>query len=89
MGVSAGAMNMGKHTVDIYESLTPYEGLGFADITIKAHYPFEDEKLLQSLKQVSMELPVCLLTDKFMKKDSKNGNKSISIIPNPTSPFFK
>jgi hypothetical protein len=55
----------------IYESLTPYEGLGFAGITIKAHYPFEDEKLLQSLKQVSMELPVRLLTDKFMKKDSR------------------
>lgn len=73
LGVSAGSMNMGKHTVDIYESLTPYEGLGLADITIKAHYPFEDEKLLQSLKQVSMELPVCLMTDEsaiFVKHES-------------------
>lgn len=73
LGVSAGAMNMGKHTVDIYESLTPYEGLGLADITVKAHYPFEDERLLQSLKQVSMELPVCLMTDEsaiFVKKES-------------------
>lgn len=73
LGVSAGSMNMGKHTVDIYESLTPYEGLGLADITIKAHYPFEDEKLLQSLKQVSMELPICLMTDEsaiFVKNES-------------------
>ena len=72
LGVSAGSMNMGKHVVDIYESLIPYEGLGFADLTIKAHYPLEDV-LLQSVKQVSMELPVCLMTDEsaiFVKKDS-------------------
>ncbi len=64
-------MNMGKHVVDPYESLTPYEGLGLADLTIKAHYPFEEETLLQSLKQVSMELPVCLMEEEsaiFVKK---------------------
>lgn len=73
LGVSAGAMNMGKHTVDIYESFTPYEGLGFADITVKAHYPIEDEQLMQFLKQVSMELPVCFMSDEsaiFIKKES-------------------
>ena len=72
LGVSAGAMNMGKHVVDPYESLTPYEGLGLADLTIKAHYPFEEETLLQSWKQVSMELPVCLMEEEsaiFVKKD--------------------
>lgn len=72
LGVSAGAMNMGKRTVDIYESPAPYEGLGFADITVKAHYPFGDEELLQSLKRVSMELPVCLMSDEsaiFITKD--------------------
>ena len=72
LGVSAGAMNMGNPTVDIYETLTPYEGLGFANITIKAHYPLEEE-LLQSVKQVSMQIPVCLMTDEsaiFIKKDS-------------------
>lgn len=62
LGVSAGAMNMGKRVVDIYESTVPYDGLGFADITIKSHYPFED-KLLQSLKQVSTAIPVCAMTD--------------------------
>ena len=72
LGVSAGSMNMGKHVVDIYESLTPYEGLGFADLTIKAHYPLEED-LLQAVKQVSMELPVCLMSDEsaiFVKKES-------------------
>ena len=71
LGVSAGSMNMGKHVVDIYESLTPYEGLGFADLTIKAHYPLEKD-LLQVVKQVSMELPVSLMEDEsaiFIKKD--------------------
>ena len=72
LGVSAGSMNMGKHTVDIYESLTPYDGLGFADITIKAHYPLEGN-LLQNLKQVSMTLPICAMTDEsaiFITKEN-------------------
>ena len=71
LGVSAGSMNMGTKVVDIYESLIPYEGLGFADLTIKAHYPLEEE-WLQVVKQVSMELPVCLMTDEsaiFVKRD--------------------
>ncbi len=71
LGVSAGAMNMGKHTVDIYESLTPYDGLGLADITVKAHYPLEKE-LLQKVKQVSMELPVYLMENEsaiFVKQE--------------------
>ena len=72
LGVSAGSMNMGKHTVDIYESLTPYEGLGFANITIKAHFPVDDS-LLQKLKQLSMTLPVCTMTDEsaiFITKEN-------------------
>lgn len=72
LGVSAGSMNMGTKVVDIYESLTPYEGLGFADLTIKAHYPLEED-LLQAVKQISKELPVCLMTDEsaiFIKENS-------------------
>ena len=72
LGVSAGAMNMGNLVVDVYESLVPYEGLGFVDITIKAHYPLEDG-LLQALKQVSKKMPVCLMTDEsaiFVSKDA-------------------
>lgn len=72
LGVSAGSMNMGKHVVDVYESLTPYEGLDFADLTIKAHYPLEEE-WLRAVKQFSMGLPVCLMTDEsaiFIKGES-------------------
>ena len=57
--------------VDIYESLVPYEGLGFADITVKAHYPLEED-LLQKVKQVSMKLPVCLMENEsaiFIKQN--------------------
>ncbi len=62
LGVSAGAMNMGSPTVDIYETTVPYEGLGFANITVKAHYPLEEE-WLRSLRQVSMNIPVTLMSD--------------------------
>ena len=64
-------MNMGKHTVDIYESLIPYDGLGLADITVKAHYPV-DEKQLRALKKVSMDLPICAMRDEsaiFVNKE--------------------
>jgi len=62
-GVSAGSINMAKHSVDIWESLIPYEGLNLADITIKAHFDLGDEKLVQTLKQVSMKLPICAMED--------------------------
>jgi len=73
LGVSAGAMNMGNPVVDIYETLTPYDGLDFANITVKAHYSVDDEHLLQSMRQVSMNIPVCLMKDEsaiFVKKDT-------------------
>ena len=63
LGVSAGAMNMGNPTVDIYETQVPYEGLGFAQLTVKAHYLSEDDFFVEPLRQVSMEIPVCLMTD--------------------------
>ncbi|MCH5354092.1 MAG: Type 1 glutamine amidotransferase-like domain-containing protein [Acutalibacter sp.] len=63
LGVSAGSINMAKRAIDIWESLTPYDGLGLADITVKAHFDFENEELVQTLRQVSMELPVCAMED--------------------------
>ena len=59
LGVSAGSMNMGRTTVDIWESLVPYEGLGFADITMIGHFSYEDTERLRLMKAVSMERPVC------------------------------
>ena len=63
LGVSAGSVNMAKHSVDIWESLMPYDGLGLADITVKAHFDFENKELLQTLQQVSMKIPVCAMED--------------------------
>ena len=63
LGISAGSMNMGKMTVDIWESLVPYEGLGFADITMIGHFSYEAEERLNLMKQVSMILPVCVMAD--------------------------
>ena len=63
LGVSAGSMNMGKTTVDIWESLVPYERLGFADITMIGHFSYEDTERLRSMKAVSMQRPVCAMED--------------------------
>lgn len=65
LGVSAGASNMAKRALDIWESLVPYSGLGLADITVKAHIRQEDQELLQTLLQVSVEqnLPICAMED--------------------------
>ena len=63
LGVSAGSMNMGKTTVDIWESLVPYEGLGFADIAMIGHFSYEAEERLNLMKQVSMNYPVCAMAD--------------------------
>lgn len=63
LGVSAGSMNMGKTTVDIWESLVPYEGLGFADITMIGHFSCDDTERLRLMKEVSMERPVCAMGD--------------------------
>lgn len=63
LGVSAGAMNMGKTTVDIWESLIPYEGLGFADITMIGHFSYDNEERLDLMKQVSTNYPVCAMAD--------------------------
>lgn len=49
-------------SVDIWESLLPYEGLGFADITMIGHFHFDDERL-KLMKQVSMNYPVCAMAD--------------------------
>ena len=63
LGVSAGSMNMGKTTVDIWESLVPYEGLGFANITMIGHFTYEDEERLNLMKRASMDRPVCAMAD--------------------------
>ena len=74
LGVSAGASNMAKRALDIWESHVPYDGLGLADITVKAHVKQEEQELLQTLLQISLEhnLPICAMEDEsaiFVKED--------------------
>lgn len=74
LGVSAGSSNMAKHALDIWESPVPYDGLGLADITIKAHVTHKNQELLQTLSQISMEqnLPICAMEDEsaiFVKEN--------------------
>lgn len=52
----------------------PYDGLGLADITIKAHVTQENQELLQTLARISIEqnLPVCAMEDEsavFVKEN--------------------
>ncbi|MDD3243491.1 MAG: Type 1 glutamine amidotransferase-like domain-containing protein [Eubacteriales bacterium] len=63
LGVSAGAINMAKRSLDTKESLVPYEGLGLADITVKPHFEPENRTVLAALLQISQELPICAMED--------------------------
>lgn len=65
LGVSAGAANMAVRALDVWESHTPYEGLGLADVTIKAHVQADSLELLDTLMQISLahQLPVCAMPD--------------------------
>ncbi len=63
LGVSAGAINMAKRSLDTKESPALYDGLGLADITVKPHFDPEDQRVLSSLLDISMELPICAMED--------------------------
>ena len=42
-GVSAGSMNMARNTVDFFESMEPFPGLGFTNLTVSCHHDPGDE----------------------------------------------
>jgi peptidase E len=63
LGVSAGAINMAKKSLDTKESPVPYQGLGLADITVKPHFEPKDQHILSSLLTISMNLPICAMED--------------------------
>ena len=78
LGVSAGAMNMGRYVAEIWESKAMYEGLGLTDITVKGHYT-EDAWFIPALKEISGIRPVAVMEDEsaiFIKAGSvwKLGN---------------
>ena len=73
LGVSAGAMNMGRRVAEIWESKAFYEGLGLADITIKSHYT-EGDWFVPLLKELSREHPIVAMEDEsaiFVKEDGR------------------
>lgn len=65
LGVSAGSINMAARALDIWESPVPYEGLGLANITIKAHVTLENQELLKTLLIISAKhnMPICAMED--------------------------
>ncbi|MDR2686869.1 MAG: Type 1 glutamine amidotransferase-like domain-containing protein [Oscillospiraceae bacterium] len=63
LGVSAGAINMAKRSLDTKESPVPYEGLGLADITVKPHFEPKNRRVLKTLLRISQELPICAMED--------------------------
>jgi len=63
LGVSAGAINMAKRSLDTKESCIPYDGLCLADITVKPHFKRDDRQVLSTLLQISMDLPICAMED--------------------------
>jgi len=46
LGISAGANNMAKRSLDTKESPIPYNGLGLADITVKPHFDLYNQQVL-------------------------------------------
>ena len=62
LGVSAGAMNMGRYAADVWESKALYEGLGLTGITVKGHYA-PDAWFLPALKALSAIRPILAMED--------------------------
>ncbi len=72
LGVSAGAMNMGRYVAEIWESKTLCEGLGLTDITTKGHYT-ANAWFVPALKEISRIRPVTAMEDEsaiFIKADA-------------------
>ena len=76
LGVSAGAMNMGRRVAEIWDSKAFYEGIGLADITIKAHYT-PGEWFVPLLKELSGEHPIVAMEDESAIFINGDGQRSI------------
>lgn len=72
-GVSAGSMNMAKDTVDFFESMEPFDGLGFTNITVSCHHDFEDKWRYEQTLRMSEDRVVYAMEDMsaFFIKDGK------------------
>ena len=71
LGVSAGAMNLGRWVTDVWETRSFYEGLGLTEITVKGH-DAEDAWFLPVLMELSAVRPILAMEDEsaiFLKAD--------------------
>ena len=62
LGVSAGAMNMGRYAADVWETKTLYEGVGLTNMVVKGHYA-KDAWFIPTLKVFSMTCPIEAMED--------------------------
>ena len=62
-GVSAGSMNMARNTVDFHDSLEPFPGLGFTNITVSAHHDPEDKWRYEQTIRMSEDRTVYAMED--------------------------
>ena len=71
LGVSAGSMNMAKVTVDHHDSMEPFEGLGFTDLTVICHCDPEDSWRWEQALRMSEDRVVYAMEDlsAFFLKD--------------------
>ncbi len=72
LGVSAGAMNMGRYVADVWETKVLYEGINLTNITVKGHYAV-DAWFVPTLKELSMTRPIVAMEDEsaiFLKADA-------------------
>ena len=62
LGVSAGAMNMGRYAADVWETKALYEGIGLTDIVVKGHYA-KDAWFIPALEELSMTRSIAAMED--------------------------
>ena len=62
-GVSAGSMNMARKTVDFFESMEAFDGLGFTNITVRCHHDPKDEWRYEQTLRMSEDRTVYAMED--------------------------
>lgn len=62
-GVSAGSMNMARKTVDFFESVEAFDGLGFTNITVSCHHDLEDKWRYEQTLRMSEDRTVYAMED--------------------------
>ena len=62
-GVSAGSMNMARKTVDFFESLEAFDGLGLTNITVSCHHDPEDTWRYEQTLRMSEDRTVYAMED--------------------------